>query len=357
MINEKDLEILIVGDDLAIAADVERILKKGGYRSSSVRKGKEAIDYLSRNKDKSMIVISDSDMPEMNGFQLCQQIKMNGDPEEIPVVLLVLFSSPDDLIKCFQCGADSFVPKPLDGEVLLSRLHYILKNNKLRKESKNRFNMEVFCGEQMQYINTNSMQTADILFSTYDAFAQKNRELGQISSELNKLREREAKLSGLSFKDELTDTFNRKVFIALTEQQLKVANRTKREMSLFTFDIDNLKLINDTMGHKTGDEALKHVAAVLKRTFRQADIIGRIGGDEFAALLIEAKKDSEKNISDRLKKNLADYIVEESLRYKLSITIASVSYDPEYHCTIDELLSWADTLMSNQRRGNTGMSD
>ncbi len=355
MKGEKDLEILVVGDNQIIATEVDRILKKGGYRSSSVRKGKEAIDCLNRNKNESRIVISDIDMPEMDGFHLCQQIKANSDLEEIPVILLVSLSSPEDIIKCFQCGADSFVHKPPDEQTLLSRIHSILKNNEIRKEPKNRFNVEAFCGEQKHCINTNNMQTAGLLFSMYDAFTQKNRELDQISSELSKLKESEAKLRDLSFKDELTDTFNRKVFITLVEQQLKIASRTKSGKALFLIDVDNLKLINDTMGHEMGDKALKHVAAVLKGTFRHADIIGRIGEDEFAALLIEAKKDNEKIISDRLQKNLEDYIAKESIRYNLSINTAFVGYDPTYPCSIDELLSWADTLMYNQRRGNIGM--
>lgn len=355
MKGDKDLEILVVEDNQIIATEVARILKKGEYRSSFVRKGKEAIDYLNRNKNKSTIVISDIDMPEMDGFLLCQQIKANSDLEEIPVILLVSLSSLDDIIKCFQCGADSFVHKPPDEQTLLSRIHSILKNNEIRKEPKNRFNVEAFCGEQKHCINTNNMQTAGILFSLYDAFTQKNRELEQISSELSKLKESETKLRDLSFKDELTDTFNRKVFITLVEQQLKIASRTKSGKALFLIDVDNLKLINDTMGHEMGDKALKHVAAVLKGTFRHADIIGRIGEDEFAALLIEAKKDNEKIISDRLQKNLEDYIAKESIRYNLSINTAFVSYDPTYPCSIDELLSWADTLMYNQRRGNIGM--
>ena len=227
MKGEKDFEILVVEDNQIIATEVERILKKGEYRSSSVRKGKEAIDYLNRNKNKSMIVISDIDMPEMDGFQLCQQIKSNSDLEEIPVILLVSLSSLDDIIKCFQCGADSFVHKPPDEQTLLSRIQSILKNNEIRKEPKNRFNVEAFCGEQKHCINTNNMQTAGLLFSMYDAFTQKNRELGQISSELGKLKESEAKLRDMSFKDELTDTFNRQVFITLVEQQLKIASRTK----------------------------------------------------------------------------------------------------------------------------------
>lgn len=355
MKGEKDLEILVVEDNQIIATEVARILKKGEYRSSFVRKGKEAIDYLNRNKNKSTIVISDIDMPEMDGFLLCQQIKANRDLEEIPVILLVSLSSLDDIIKCFQCGADSFVHKPADEQTLLSRIHSILKNNEIRKEPKNRFNMEAFCGEQKHCINTNNMQAAGLLFSMYDAFTQKKRELEQISSELSKLKESETKLRDLSFKDELTDTFNRKVFITLVEQQLKVASRTKSGKALFLIDVDNLKLINDTMGHEMGDKALKHVAAVLKGTFRHADIIGRTGEDEFAALLIEAKKDNEKIISDRLQKNLEDYIAKESIRYNLSINTAFVSYDPTYPCSIDELLSWADTLMYNQRRGNIGI--
>jgi diguanylate cyclase (GGDEF)-like protein len=87
--------------------------------------------------------------------------------------------------------------------------------------------------------------------------------------------------------DELTGLYNRRGFFVSAQQQLKLANRYNKGIFIFSADLDDLKIINDNFGHKTGDSALVETANILKKTFRESDIIARIGGDEFVILGME----------------------------------------------------------------------
>ena len=110
--------------------------------------------------------------------------------------------------------------------------------------------------------------------------------LGRIllySAERHRMR---AELEDLSIQDELTHLHNRRGFYLLAEQQLKLNCRTQERLSLFTFDLDGLKKINDTLGHPAGDQALRDAARALRSTFRQSDILARVGGDEFYVLAV-----------------------------------------------------------------------
>jgi len=95
-------------------------------------------------------------------------------------------------------------------------------------------------------------------------------------------------LQKLALIDELTGIYNRRGFITFSEQLIKLSNRTKRGLILGFIDLNNLKDINDKSGHSEGDKTLLCIAEVLKKTFRGSDIIGRIGGDEFVVLALEA---------------------------------------------------------------------
>jgi diguanylate cyclase (GGDEF)-like protein len=156
-------------------------------------------------------------------------------------------------------------------------------------------------------------------------------------------------LLALSLTDELTGLYNRRRFFVLTEQCLKVAGRTKKRPLLLYIDMDDLKRINDHCGHKEGDQALIGLADILKKTFRESDIIARIGGDEFAVLL-ESTDESDEMPITRLYENIRDYNAKVSQDYKLSISVGAAQFDPEYPISIDKLLSKADALMYAQKR-------
>jgi diguanylate cyclase (GGDEF)-like protein/PAS domain S-box-containing protein len=150
--------------------------------------------------------------------------------------------------------------------------------------------------------------------------------------------------------DELTGLYNRRGFLTLGQQQLKTAHRAKSKMSLLFADFDDLKRINDTLGHHEGDLALIDIADVLKEIFRESDIIARIGGDEFVVLVIETDGVSAEILTTRLQENLEARNAREDRRYKLSLSVGIARYDPESPCSIDELLARADRSMYEQKQ-------
>ncbi len=161
-------------------------------------------------------------------------------------------------------------------------------------------------------------------------------------------------LRSLSLIDQLTGLYNRRGFMTLADQQLKLAVRTKRNLMLVLADVDGLKMINDNFGHREGDLALIKTAEILKKTFRKSDVIARIGGDEFALLAIEASKDSRAQLEERLRQNLEECNRSEKLRYTLSMSIGITSFDGVQAVTLTELIARADAVLyANKRAGKS----
>ncbi len=158
------------------------------------------------------------------------------------------------------------------------------------------------------------------------------------------------KIRAMSVTDELTGLYNRRGFFTLAEQELKIANRHKRKMFLIYADLDNLKEINDTFGHLKGDTVLIETAKILRETFRQADIIARIGGDEFIVVLIGTTEAYAETIISRLRKNIDIHNEEINHSYKFSISTGIACYDPELPSSIVELLSHADKSLYEKKR-------
>ncbi|MCM8759018.1 MAG: GGDEF domain-containing protein [Candidatus Omnitrophica bacterium] len=149
----------------------------------------------------------------------------------------------------------------------------------------------------------------------------------------------------LTVTDTLTGLYNRRGFFLLAEQQLKIASRVNQHMALFFMDLDEFKSINDNYGHNEGDFALVKAAEVLKSTFRQSDIVARIGGDEFVALVIQDSPVDTETIMERLNEGFALLNSAIEKKYKLFVSIGFAFYKPEQNMTIDHLISIADRMM------------
>jgi diguanylate cyclase (GGDEF)-like protein len=130
---------------------------------------------------------------------------------------------------------------------------------------------------------------------------------------------------------------------------LKFAERIKKSIVLLFIDLDHMKWINDTLGHQEGDTSLVEIAAILRQTFRQSDIIGRMGGDEFAVLAIDTAHEG-RNTAARLRAALDSYNKSETRRYKLSLSVGAAHFDPENPSPLDELIAAADNLMYEEKR-------
>lgn len=158
-------------------------------------------------------------------------------------------------------------------------------------------------------------------------------------------------LRALSLIDELTGLYNRRGFLTLARQQLKMADRMQRGIFLLFADLDDLKNINDNYGHPEGDRALQAVAAVFKETFREPDLLARIGGDEFVVLAIEGTSAAHAEIlSSRFTGNLSAANQKGRRPYTLSVSQGVVRHVPGRLTSIEELMAQADRLMYEKKR-------
>jgi diguanylate cyclase (GGDEF)-like protein len=152
----------------------------------------------------------------------------------------------------------------------------------------------------------------------------------------------------LALIDDLTRLYNRRAFYTLAAQQLKVMRRKAQGLLLFFADVDCLKNINDTYGHREGDLALVRTAGALERTFRNSDILARLGGDEFAVLALEASGQDQDAILRRLESHLQEASAQEP-RYKLSLSTGVARFDPKHSLSLGNLLARADRAMYEQK--------
>ncbi|MBI4520231.1 MAG: GGDEF domain-containing protein, partial [Gemmatimonadetes bacterium] len=153
--------------------------------------------------------------------------------------------------------------------------------------------------------------------------------------------------------DDLTGLYNRRGFFTLAEQQMSLADRRNAELFVLYADLDGLKQINDTRGHEEGDRVLMEVAGVLRKTFRESDVVARIGGDEFVVLAFEAQPSSAEVVIARLERNLNKLNLRKDRPYRLSLSAGIARYTPGSERSIDELLAQADRSMYERkaRRG------
>lgn len=157
-------------------------------------------------------------------------------------------------------------------------------------------------------------------------------------------------LQYISSKDELTGLYNLHTFLSMTEQQIKTANREKKQMLVIYGGVDGMQVINDDHGRETGDKVLIDTANILRKTFREADILARTGGDEFVISTLVSAKDHDKLIMDRLKENLDKYNAGKSGSLKLSMSFGSSFYNPDKPLPIEEVLSKADEKMHENKK-------
>ena len=160
----------------------------------------------------------------------------------------------------------------------------------------------------------------------------------------------EEALRTLALVDELTGLYNRRGFVTLAERQLSLARRKRHPLVLIAADIDDLKGINDRCGHAVGDQALVAAAAILRQTYREADIIARLGGDEFTVFPLEASSDSAPLLLERLTTNLDAFNRRQQRDFVLSMSTGVALLEGELSKDVQQLLSEADSQLYLQKK-------
>lgn len=166
----------------------------------------------------------------------------------------------------------------------------------------------------------------------------------KLRAALRKLKETNQKLADLSQKDELTRLYNRRGFTELAQQSLRFAQRMKKHALLIFIDLDGLKKINDTWGHAAGDNAIIGASLILKASFRQVDIISRIGGDEFVILTLDSPYETRDIMLERLNQHIKTYNDSNTNDWELSMSVGVLPIAWNEKRPLTELIPLADEL-------------
>lgn len=179
-----------------------------------------------------------------------------------------------------------------------------------------------------------------------DQLKQYNKELTILNQ---RLKEKEKEIQKLAYYDSLTGLANRALFYNMAEKFLEDSKRNSKKIGLMFIDVDKFKQINDTYGHKAGDEVLKEVAKILEKSVRKYDIVARHGGDEFLILLPDIKKyDNYKDIASRIASANKEVVIDHNIKIKLSLSMG-ISFYPRDGDNIDQLMSKADKAMYSSK--------
>jgi signal transduction histidine kinase len=166
---------------------LRHLLETHDYEVVVASCGDEALTALDRSRPT--LVISDINMPGMDGYELCRRIKTRDDCRDIPVFLLTTLSDPSDVIRGLECGASGFLTKPYQEDLLLSRIQYILNNLELRRSGADETGVAVHFAGRRYTIASDKQQILDFLLSIYDTAVQQNRELKAVGVQLQQQKD------------------------------------------------------------------------------------------------------------------------------------------------------------------------
>lgn len=290
MDNKKHITVLLIEDSLVTIQIIQEMLNTvQDVRISLITTDQisTAIELLA--KEKVDLILLDLALPESQGLDTF--LRVYASAHHVPIVILTVLDDEMVALQSVEKGAQDYLIKgEIDGKILIRSLLYAIERNKTMLE-----------------------------------------------------------LKSMAFLDELTMLYNRRGFLTFAQQELKFAHRKKLEMVLLFMDIDNMKMINDTFGHKEGDLILVEFSTILKRTFRASDIIARLGGDEFVVLALDVPGSDVQTVKERLQ-NTIETRNKKNRSCELSISIGLSRYDSKFTSTLEELLKTADTVMYQQKQ-------
>lgn len=183
-----DLKVLIVEDSPTQALLLEEALNGLKMVVTVARDGVEGLAAI--QKQIPQVIISDIEMPNMNGYELCKQVKANATFSEVPFILLTSLSDAMDVIRGIQCGADSFMTKPFDIHFLMANISDLLGSRKTARTGPPVIQeLDISFGGERHHLRVNQEQVTNLLLSTYSNAIQKNRELEQAYRKLNEVNQ------------------------------------------------------------------------------------------------------------------------------------------------------------------------
>jgi len=276
---------ILVVDDTAINLDVlEELLEQ--YDVIPAVSGEYALEIA--NNEKVDLILLDIMMPNMDGYEVCRRLKSDDKTKDIPIIFITAKADEDSIEKAYDMGGTDYVTKPFRPKELLSRVKKELKYHDMIEELK-------------------------LLAST----------------------------------DPMTKLYNRRYFTQISEHTLDLMKREKQNLSIIMLDIDKFKDVNDTYGHKIGDDVIIALSNKLIEYQRKSDIICRYGGEEFVMLLPSTSIDGANTLAQKIREDIQSLTINVSLdkNLKFTVSLGVSQVDLENEGNIEFALKRADDAL------------
>lgn len=319
MNTEQPTRIVIAEDSRIQAKMLIKRLESTGYEVRWGANGQEALDFI--QNDPPDLIISDIEMPEMNGYQLCQAVKQDQTLRRIPLILLSTLSSPEDIIEGLQAGADNYVTKPYEAEYLLSRVDSLLHSTIQDDESEDQAALEVNLRGKTYSVQSGRQQVLNLLISTFENAVEKNSELIRVNQELSRNRDELARQNQtLELLNGKLETHNQRMTrdleaAARIQQSLLPANDVNIDrlevawkyipcdelagdfLNYFDLDDEHVALyVVDVSGHGVASSLLSvAVARSMTRNVSSSSILAKAGPEETLVITSPHKVAEELN--------------------------------------------------------------
>jgi len=291
------LKVLVADDSVIYRKLVEQTLSQEACSVVFARTGREAISFF--EQEHPSLVITDWEMPDLTGVELCQQIRASSTASYTYIMILTSNAEKANVVKGLSAGADDYLTKPFDQGELLARIRVGRRLIELQRE----------------------IESKNLL------------------------------LEELALTDALTGLPNRRAIDGWAARQLSGAARHGFSLWVILADLDHFKSINDTYGHDAGDLVLKGFAEILKSHTRHSDISGRIGGEEFLHVLTHADEASAQLVAGRLRKQLeAEEFHVGGRRVKVTASFGLAGFSGKSAPTFAALVKKADTALYRAKK-------
>jgi two-component system chemotaxis family response regulator WspR len=318
--------VLLVDDQAMVGEAVRRMLaNEPDLEFHYCGNPAAAIPFAERLKPT--VILQDLIMPGVDGLTLMRQYRANPVTREIPVI--VLSTREDPIVKkdAFVAGANDYLVKLPDKIELIARirLHSKAYLNQIQRDE--------------AYLRLSGSQRELVLSNT--ALAERISELQAVRDELSRLVSTDA----------LTSVTSRRRWFELATTEFIRYRRYGRPLAFLMADLDLFKRINDTFGHEAGDEVLRRFGSMVCAASRQSDVVGRIGGEEFAIMLPETSMDGAEEVAGRIVAACRDLVSPTpagEVKFTCSVGVAEAT---ALDANLEEVLRRADAALYDTKRG------
>ncbi len=307
------MKVLIADDDSITRTIVSEAVADWGFDVVEAADGDEARAELDRHPGIRLAIL-DWEMPGRTGVAICRDLLDRETGEGVYTILLTARDREEDLLFALQCGANSFLAKPVSMPLL--RAHLGVGRRLAEAESR----------------------------------------LARYATRMETLAEERARrlveAEKLARTDALTGALNRRGFLEVVEKEFRRARRYRRPLTVLGVDADHFKKVNDRHGHSAGDEVLRALVRTITSGVREGDVVGRIGGEEFSVALPETGMREAEDVADRLRRAIEEtqaVVDGRAIRVTVSVGVAALADADD---SLSEILVRADeALFDAKRRG------